>query len=72
MLGDPAGNNALKMREVWADIEGKSMVGDPSADGDADGGDFAVLDPNACFSGVSSGGKSDDVEGVDEGLLEVS
>jgi len=46
---DAAGGDGEEWGEGLAgDVDGEAVHGDPFADADADGGEFAVLDPDAC------------------------
>lgn len=40
----------LKWRQIEVHIEREAVVGGPCLDGDADGGDFSTLNPNAGLS----------------------
>ena len=52
------------------DVEGEAVHGDPFADADAEGGDFAVADPDAGEAFLAGGGDVVVGEGADEGFLE--
>ena len=68
---DAAGGDGLERgKRLGSDVEGEAVHGDPFFDADAEGGDLAVLDPDA---GEAVFASRDDLvvgEGEDEGFFE--
>src|SRR5690606_16904496 len=68
--GDAAGDDALEVGEVGVHVEGEAVVGDPAAHGHADGGDFAVGDPDAGLAVAAGGDEAEFADGVDQDLFQ--
>ena len=54
----------------FGDVDGEAVHADPFAHADADGGEFAVFDPDTCEAIAALSWDAEVKAGIDEGLLD--
>lgn len=70
-VGEATGNDTVKIVEARIHVESDTVVGDPFAEGNTDGGDFMIPEPDAGMFIVAMGvGDAETATGPDDDLLE--